>query len=221
MSRVTALLRRLRNDRSGVAITEAALILPFFLGAGLWGIELGNYSLTTMKVGQIAVHIADNASRIGDISSLENRKIYESDINDLFLGASLQGGSRMDLYHHGRVIVSSLEVNSDGKQYIHWQRCMGTRAVTSSYGKEGDIVASGMGPAGRQVTATAGEAVMFVEMEYDYQALVSTSLLGSSTIRTLASFTVRSSRDLSRIYQADPNKPDTKYTCDKYLGTVT
>ena len=99
MTRLFAFLSRLRKDQSGVAITEAALILPFFLGAGLWGIELANYSLTTMKVGQLAVHVADNASRIGDISTLENRKIYEADIGDLLEGASLQAGGRMDLGH--------------------------------------------------------------------------------------------------------------------------
>lgn len=210
------ILRRLRGDRSGVAMTEAALILPFFLGAGLWGIELANYSLTTMKIGQIAVQIADNASRIGDTSTLENRKIYEADINDLLLGAQLQGGSRVDIYDHGRVIVSSLEVNSAGNQYVHWQRCMGTDKLTSSYGSQGDVLASGMGPKGREVTALSGEAVVFVEIRYEYQPLISESFLKEKTIRSISSFTVRSSRDLSQIYQVNSAKPDPQYTCDKF-----
>lgn len=213
-----ALMGRLRKDRSGVAMTEAALILPFFLGAGLWGIELANFSLTTMKVGQVAVQIADNASRIGDTSTLENRKIYEADINDLLLGAQLQGGKGMDLYDHGRVIVSSLEVNPSGNQYIHWQRCMGTDKLTSSYGKQGDVVTSGMGPKGREVTAISGEAVIFVEIRYQYQPLVSDAFIKEKTIRSISSFTVRASRDLSQVYQVNAAKPDPQYTCEKFTN---
>ncbi|MGE4304619.1 MAG: TadE/TadG family type IV pilus assembly protein [Novosphingobium sp.] len=216
MTRLFAFLSRLRKDQSGVAITEAALILPFFLGAGLWGIELANYSLTTMKVGQLAVHVADNASRIGDISTLENRKIYEADIGDLLEGASLQAGGRMDLYDHGRIIVSSVEVNGDGNQYIHWQRCMGTYQKDSSYGKQGEVLTDGIGPTGRKVFALDGEAVIFVEMQYEYQPLISASLVGKTAIRSIASYTVRSSRDLSQVYQVNPYKPDPVYSCDKY-----
>jgi len=216
--RVANLLRALRANRSGVAATEAALILPFFLGAGLWAVELANYSLTTMRVGQLAIHIADNASRIGDNSTLENRKIYEQDLNDLLLGASLQAGAKMDLYERGRVIISSLEVNPADQQYIHWQRCMGKKNVTSSYGNSGDIKAAGMGPTGRTVYAPTGEAVIFVELQYDYQPLISDTFVGSPTINSIASFTVRDSRDLSQIYQVNTAKPDAVYTCNTFAN---
>lgn len=215
-----ASLRRFLRDASGVAVTETALVLPFFLGAGLCGIELANYSLMTMRIGQLAVQVSDNASRIGDISTLENRKIYESDINDLLVGASLQAGSGMDLYHHGRVIVSSLEMNADKKQYIHWQRCMGTLHVTSSYGTTGDVLDPGMGPKGREVMALEGEAVVFVEIRYAYQPLISKSLIGDPTIASIASFTVRSSRDLSQVYQADSDNPAPVASCDAFTDTA-
>ena len=77
-------LRRLLRHKSGVAMTEFALGAPFLLTAGLWGTEEANYALVNMKIGQLAVHIADNASRIGDTSTLQDRKIYESDLNDVF-----------------------------------------------------------------------------------------------------------------------------------------
>ena len=70
-----AALRRLARNRSGVAMTEFALGAPFLLMAGLWGTEMANYALVNMKIGQLAVHIADNASRIGDTSMLQDRKI--------------------------------------------------------------------------------------------------------------------------------------------------
>ena len=211
----------LKRNRRGVAMVEAALILPFFLGFGLWGIELANYSLTTMKVGQLAVHLADNASRIGDISTIDNRKITESDIDDLLLGAALQAGKKMDIYETGRVIVSSLEVDANNRQYIHWQRCMGKKTVTSSYGTEGQVLSVGMGPTGREVIALPGEAVIFVEFQYEYQPLVSSKLIASTAIKSIASFTVRNSRDLSQIYQADPNAPAPVYACSQYSNAFS
>lgn len=211
-------IRGLAADRSGVAVTETALILPLFITAGLWGVELANYSLTTMQIGQIAVQVADDAARIGDTSTLENRKIYEADINDLLHGAAMNGGARMKLYDHGRVIVSSLEVNAAGKQFIHWQRCMGKSPVSGAYGKQGDVLAIGMGPKGREVSAVSGDAVIFVEISYDYQPLISDSFIGKTTIRSLSSFTVRASRDLSQVYQQNAAKPDPVYACTQYLN---
>ena len=179
-SRLLALstrLWRLTGDRSGVALTEFALSLPLLLIAGLGGVETANLAVTTLRVNQVAMQIADNASRIGDTSSLEDRKIYESDINDLLLGSNIQAGQSIDLYNHGRVIVSSLEVvpGTDDRQYIHWQRCKGTKNHASSYGAQGDGVVTtlaGMGPPGEEVMAQRGEAVIFVELSYNYQPLV-------------------------------------------------
>jgi hypothetical protein len=221
-----AALRRLIKNRSGVAMTEFALGAPFLLTAGLWGTETANYALVNMKVGQLAVHIADNASRVGDTSTLQNRKIYESDINDVIIGAQIQGGPSMRLYDNGRVIISSLQVGevgaaNEGEQYIQWQRCRGIKAAGSSYGDEGDVLASGMGPSGNEVIAQEGDAVIFVEIDYTYQPLISASFLGSRDIRSIASFTVRDDRDLSQIYQRDTSKPDPVQSCNAFTGNVT
>lgn len=210
---------RLRRDSAGIAMTEFALIMPFFLGFALWGIELGNYQLHVMKVQLLASHIADNASRIGDYSTLENRKIYESDIDDVFVGADLQAGEQMNLFDNARIILSSLEVNSAGKQYIHWQRCVGAKRTNSTYGKEGDVLTNaGIGPAGSQVPALPNDAVMFVEVQFTYVPLISNRFVGTPTISSVASFTVRSSRDLTQIYGNSPASP--VMTCDKYTNAV-
>lgn len=218
MSRIRNLLKRLARQCSGVAMTEFALSMPFLLTAGLWGVETANFAVTKMKISQMAAQLADNASRIGDTSTLENRKIYESDIYDLLLGATIQGGNSFALYDHGRVIVSSLEVVPDTKnqQYIHWQRCMGAKEWTSSYGIQGDGTnggLAGMGPAGEEVFAFEGEAVTFVEVAYDYQPLISERFVGTPVVQAIASFTVRSDRDLRQIYQRDPGSPDPVASC--------
>lgn len=216
-----ALIRRLLRNSSGIAMTEFALGAPFLLIAGLWGTETANYALVNMKVGQLAVHIADNASRIGDTSTLQNRKIYEADINDVIYGAQIQGGPSIGLYDNGRVIISSLEVNADGEQYIHWQRCRGVKNVAPSFGEEGDVLTDGMGPEDQEVIAQEGEAVIFVEINYTYQPLISARFMGDLNISSVASFTVRDDRDLTQIYQRNPSDPDTVQGCNTYSGNVT
>ena len=205
------MLRRLLKSRSGVAATEFALAAPFLLGFGLWGIETANLALTHMKVSQLAMHIADNASRIGDTSTLEDRKIFEEDVQDLLLGANLQGGGSLDFFTHGRAMISSLEVwdqsilsgtaRSDGPQFIHWQRCKGVLPVDSSYGVENSAQPNGMGPTGHEVIASEDSPVIFVELVYEYQPLVSTAFVPGTRITATSAFMVRDSRDQSQLYQ--------------------
>jgi Flp pilus assembly protein TadG len=217
MKRSIQTLRRLARDGSGAAMTEFALSLPLLTTLGLWGTELANFALVNMKVHELAIHLADNASRVGDTSTLLNRKIYESDINDLFLGSSIQASTSLKFYDHGRAIISSLETQpaNSAQQYIHWQRCKGLKSWSSHYGTSGANV-SGMGPAGNQVTAPSGEAVIFVEVAYDYQPLISSRFIGATTITSIASYSVRDKRDLTQIYQLDPANPDPTSDCSTY-----
>jgi len=219
-------LGRLAAARSGVAATEFALALPLLLGAGLMGLEVANRVIVQMQVSQLAAHIADNASRIGDTSMLQDRRIYESDINDLLRGAQIQGGGRIDLFEHGRVIISSLEVvpDTEDQQYIHWQRCVGKKHHVSSYGVEGDGLDGelvGMGPPGQEVWAFPDDAVMFVEIAYDYQSLIGEPFGFTGEAWVSASFMVRDDRDLSQIYQRNVDAPDPVAECDLFGGSAT
>ncbi|OZA93397.1 MAG: hypothetical protein B7X57_05185 [Erythrobacter sp. 34-65-8] len=216
--------RRLLRDQRAVAITEMALAAPLVLTAALGGLEAANLAVTHMKVSQAALMIADNASRIGDDTALINRPITETDMIDLLMGADLQAGGQINLYRFGRVIISSLETDPDdpsgSQQWIHWQRCKGILPAESSYGEEGDGKGDpsfvGMGPEGEEVLAMPGDAVMFVEVIYEYQPLITDAWVGDRMIRTYASFTVRDSRDLTQIYQEDPSSPAEPATCDKF-----
>jgi hypothetical protein len=228
VTRAANFLRRLRECRSGVALTEFALAAPLLMTAGLWGTEVAWLALTHLRISQTAMEIADNASRIGDTSSLQYRKIYESDIDDVLRGSNLEAGNSVNLFKHGRVIISSLEVvpGTDSNQYIHWQRCLGEKTWDSSYGEAGDGLTGasidGMGPPDDEVTAyDKNDAVIFVEIAYDYQPLFSKMFIGDSTIRVHGAFNVRDSRDLSQIYQRDPAKPDPIADCDKYSADLT
>lgn len=215
-------LRALVRATTGAAATEFALSAPLLLTAGLWGVEAANQAITQMRISQIAVLVADNASRVGENSLLGEVKLYESDINDVLYGAKIQGGGNLDLYRHGRVILSSLEVVPDSAeehQYIHWQRCMGVKRHASSYGNEGDGQnggLAGMGPTGEEIIAFRDEAVMFVEVAYDYQPLISDMFTHATVVTATAAFNVRNNRDLSEVHQRDPDDPDRVARCANF-----
>ena len=207
-ARLFRLLRDLREDRGGLALIEFAFVLPIFITRSLTGAELTNYITTKMRVSQLALQLADDAARMGDGSQLSQKTISETDINDIFTGAELQSGE-LDLQANGRVILSDLEPmaspNTSGKYKIGWQRCYGAKtAHTSTYGTAGQTNLTGIGPAGRQVTAQDDNATMFVEVYYVYQPLIGLGSLAPATSFTeTASMAVRDRRDLTQIYNTE------------------
>lgn len=216
-------LTRLRRDRRAVAMLEFGLALPVMLPIGLYGIEISNYSLTQTRLSQIALTLADNASRVGVDNALNMQELREFDVNDILQGVRLQG-QNLNIGAQGRVTLSSLEVNASGGQYIHWQRCLGLKSgagYDSSYGVEGDgkdtTTFAGMGETGAKVTAPTGSAVMFVEVNYDYKPLFSAYLVGPTKTRFVASFIVRDDRDLSKGV-TNPSPAETEMKCDKHTA---
>lgn len=193
--------RRLSHDRRGIAVTEMAYCLPILLALTLWLFEITNYVIAKQQLGQLAIQVADNASRMGTQNSVQS-EIDEGQVNDLFIGAGLQSGS-LDMARNGRIILSSLETDPDSPngQYIHWQRCYGAYAYPSSYGVQGNgkgnTSVKGMGPANARVTAPAIAPVMFVEIAYNYRPLITSAWVPSGPIKEIASLLVRDSRDTS------------------------
>ena len=85
--RMTRRLARLRGDRGGLALIEFALGAPIVLTIGGYGLELSNLSITHMRVSQIALNLADHASRVGLTSTLTPTQLREADVNDVMAGA--------------------------------------------------------------------------------------------------------------------------------------
>lgn len=189
----------LRRERRGLAAIEFALCLPLLLMLGLGTVELINFVLVRQQVSQLALQVADNASRIGTQNTIQT-EIDEKQINDLFKGADLQAAN-LDIAHNGRIILSSLEVSDTPPkgQFIHWQRCYGALQYASSYGSEGDGKGNssfkGMGPT--TVEAYAGVPSMFVEIGYKYQPLVASYFTPGPPMQEIAAMLVRDSRDTS------------------------
>ena len=190
--RAVRLATSLRDCRSGVAAVEFALAIPIVLTIGLTGLELANLALASLRVSEIATTIADAAGRAGS-SADPTVALDEADVNELFTAANQIGGT-MGFPANGRIILSDLEMRSDGSgQWIRWQRCYGRRTKISTFGVPRDssnavisdgseltapsdqtnsvpsngFVATpttGMGKTGQQITAASGTAVMFVEV---------------------------------------------------------
>lgn len=214
LARLRATVARLRTDVRAVAFVETAFTLPVLLTAGLGGLEIANLMITHTRISGVALAAADNASRIASGSNLALPQVREVDVNDVFTGANLQGGN-LNIATNGRIVLSSLEVNANGGQWIHWQRCFGAKPWGSRYGAQGTGATgtgfAGMGPSGREVKASVGNPVMFVEIYYDYQPFLFGSFVGTKRIEYQAAFTVRDARDTSNIF--NPNPAATVRTC--------
>ncbi|MGK2909218.1 MAG: TadE/TadG family type IV pilus assembly protein [Sphingobium sp.] len=228
------LWRHLQSNCSGLALVEFALTAPIMLVLISGGVELANYTITSMKLSAVALQVADNVSRIGSGDPLAAKKISEAQINDLLQGALAQGGNLNinSTYaekqvngaslskNKARIIISSLESDPDplhaGKNYIHWQRCYGKATeYTPRYGLEGANNLSGMGPADRQVYAPPNTAVIFVEVHYRYEPIFPVlqsgnfGIMNYKVMDNVAAMIVRDDRDLSQIYNVEAVTPST------------
>lgn len=199
-ARLLRFARALGRDRSGISAVEFALCLPFVVTTAMMGAELTNFTTTKMRISQLALQVADNASRIGTGTVLSNKTISEKQINEILTGANLQSG-KLGLFTNGRVTISSLQPGAATDTYVvKWQRCKGTKNYTSSYFTAGtternsDPTNTTTNPF--KVRPPTGGAVMFVEIYYVYQPLIASQFLpGVTTVKETAAMTVRDNRD--------------------------
>ncbi len=206
-NRLRSLAHRFAGDTSGLALVEFAFSAPLVLGMGMMGADTALMVVTHMQVSQVAMQVADNASRIGDANTLAARMVYERDVADTLIGAE-QLGANIGIFQRGRVIISSLQRNASGGQWIKWQRCRGAKQYNSSFGVEGagatGTTFPGMGVSGRMITAAAGTAVMFVEVAYDFDSVTPLNLFDNQQIVYTAAFNVRDNRDLNSLFTGGP-----------------
>ncbi|ASJ91367.1 TadE/TadG family type IV pilus assembly protein [Porphyrobacter sp. CACIAM 03H1] len=215
LAKARAFARHLSGDRSGLAMVEFAFAAPLVLGMGMLGTDTALLVITHLQVSQIAMQVADNASRVGEQDVLTARKVFERDIAETLIGAE-KLGDNINIFGQGRVIISSLQRNAQGGQWIAWQRCRGAKRHDSTYGREGAGATGtsfpGMGEPGRYITASQGTAVMFVEVAYDFTSPLPVEIFEGQTITYTAAFNVRDNRDLTRLYAGGPVASCTTYS---------
>ncbi len=215
--RATELARRLRACDNGMAFVEFALGLPLVTTLGLCGLETASLAMAHLRVSNIAMMTSDNAARVRDA-------IDEANVIELLTGAKMAGDT-IDFRNNGRIILSSIEPNTAGPngtsngQWIRWQRCDGRMGTLPRYGVEGtgqnDSTLQAVGPPDNRISAAPGTAVMLVEVEYDYQPIVSNQIFGRQTIRYENAFNVRQ-RTNQQLKNAGNLSAGQKRTCNKF-----
>ena len=205
--------KRLARSTKAVSAVELGLAMPFLMGLTLTGVEVVNLALIHVRLNQLAITVADNASRAKQTQVNGAPLFREYDMNQVFRAAALQAED-LDIPNRGRVIVSSLQVNGSGGQWIAWQRCWGKNTWASRYGVEntGQTGTSfaGMGFTDTKMTADPSTAIMFVEVAYNYKPFFLGSLIPSKVIRKEAALYVRDDRDLTGIKNPSPTQPQAK-----------
>jgi Flp pilus assembly protein TadG len=194
----------LRCADGGAAAVEFAVSLPMMLILGLVGAEVANMTSANLAVSQIALSVADNASRLGQTdNSGVTPTVTEADVDAVLYGA-LQQGAPLGIATRGRIILSSLERDPvTGKQYIHWQRCRGSLVRNSAYGNDSTLnglvgpAITGLGAGTQKAVARAGSAVMFAEVFYEFRGALGSYYLGTITMKREAAFVVRDDRNLT------------------------
>lgn len=196
-------LSKLRRDVSGIAVLEFAYIMPVLMVLSMYGIEFARMSMFHMRVSQMALSVADNASRMEQTNnSSVAPTVTEADVDSIMTGAT-KDGSSIQFATQGRIILSSLEKDpTTGKQFIHWQRCVGGLAKSSSYGNDttnngltGGTI-TGMGNGTIKAAAPTNIAVMFVEIYYKYDPLFGSMFVKNMMFKQEAAYIVRDIRDL-------------------------
>jgi hypothetical protein len=209
----------LRDCRSGLAFIEFAFALPVVLALGLLGLETANYAMSNLRVSNIAMLTADNASRVRD-------SIDEGDVVELMTGAKMSGAN-INFAQNGRIILTDLERHStQNLQWVRWQRCDGalnyaanptalrpmtaagvvitngteiynTDRITASSAPSNETKASlaSVGSGSNVISANAGTAVMVVEVAYNYQPVIPNSFLQGRRITYVSAFNVRQRTD--------------------------
>ena len=180
----------LRRDQRGVALIEFALSLPVLMILILVGLELTNFVLANHRVRQIGAMTADNASRL-------RSQMSEAFVNQLFVGVQ-KAGAGMQFENRGRVILSSVQNNAASNgQWIRWQRCFGQLSRNSKYGPQGTGQSDSALPTINGLVAQPGSAIMYAEVEYQYQPLIASSFLSNRRISHEVAFIVRQRTDFS------------------------
>lgn len=194
--------RRFARDTNGVSMLEFALVLPVLVTLGMYGTEIAYMSTIDMQVSQIANSVGDNASRLGQTdNSAVTPTVTQNQVKAVLEGA-IEEGNRIDLEENGRIVLSSLErQSSSGRQYIHWQRCIGDLGKQSGYGRQGlgltGIPLQGLGKPGHLISPPNNSAVMFVEVYYEYQGLFGTMFVGNKVFKHEAAYVLRDDRNLT------------------------
>jgi Flp pilus assembly protein TadG len=132
LSRITLNLRRFRGDRSGVAATEFAIILPIMLVLFFGTLELSNGVAADRKVTLVARTLSDLTSQANAGNAAfggASNQVYPANLAQAF-DATSQIMAPFYVSPAVQMIISEIYVDANGKATIAWSRASNTTANT-------------------------------------------------------------------------------------------
>ncbi|MFM2371920.1 MAG: hypothetical protein RIS85_1642, partial [Pseudomonadota bacterium] len=86
------LWRQLHCNIAGISTTEFAVVVPVFMTLGMYGTEISWMTIAEMQASQVAISLADNASRLGQTdNSGVTPTISDESVQNVLTGALLEG----------------------------------------------------------------------------------------------------------------------------------
>lgn len=209
-----ARMAQIKENLSGVALIEFALALPLMMIVIFYGLEVTWLSINQLKLSQVALNAADNASRMGETHpSVSEKQLDESDILGVFQAAD-SFAKNMELFQRGRMNMYSIQADSKGVPYSAWSRCKGKLRGNPQIG-DSNPLADGVGPDGSKVKPTTDTPIMYVEVFYQYKPLMGNMFMDEVILKQTATYTVRDKRVNGKAPTNPGSKQEYNY-CYKY-----
>lgn len=174
---MTGLLRRLMRDMRGVAMIEFGFAAPILIVMTFGTVELSRYVLLHQKLDRIAMTIADLTA--------QSEEIAETDISNIFDAVS-HIGQPFEVTGRGRVYLTSVS-RSGNNVTVDWQRDNGGSVTSAS--RVGLPGQAALLPDG--LTLGDGDNVIISEVWFDYEPMLTGSLLGEQQLYHRAVFRPR------------------------------
>ncbi len=204
----TRRLSAFRSDQKGLALVEFAYVAPILLVLGMGGAELTNYALTQMRISQLAISLADNASRARQFVSGAALDFANTMFARFFKGLNCNPVASTSRPMDASCCRALSEISPAASGFTGNAALERRPHYEPQYGRQGTGAVGntypGMGPSSNRVTAEQNFAVMYVEVAYEYEPLVFTTIVPSQTIRKNAAMFVRDDRDLTGDLLRDP-----------------
>ncbi len=127
--RKSGIFKRFLKDKSAVAMTEFAMLLPMLLLMTVGSFEVGRYALLTQKLDRISATMADLVARAEALSAAEMDNLFNS---------TDHLAKPFDFTGAGMVVVTSVLGRNGQEPLVIGQRSKGSiTGVTSKIGSNG------------------------------------------------------------------------------------
>lgn len=173
----STLLRRFLGHEAGTLAVELAMSVPVVFALTVAGVEVTRYVLLNQKVERTSATMADLVA--------QSEVLSEAALLNL-VGTARHVMTPYPVDSDGRIVVSSLTNPTGSQPRVVWQRGYGGGSGGSHFGVQG-----GVAQLPQDFVVRSDENVIAVEVFYDYQPMLATSVLNAGQVYSFALFRPR------------------------------